>query len=380
MAVNLFQNGGTDNNWGTISNWSLGVVPTGADGNIATFDATSPNCTVNTSTRAANMIDFTGYTNTITMTFGINVSGNTTLGSGMGVAGTGTLAVIAAATLTSNGKVFPNTLSLAVAGILTFADAWTVSGLISLSGAVVLNGFTLTATGGLTQVTTATPGGTTVIIFGGTSQTFNLGTGAWKISTIFNLSGTLTISGSTWNTGGAGAAWTFTYTAGTIVSTGVTLSIGQTSGTTPTFAWQGMIWNGPITFAGITNNNVVTLSNDLITTGLVTFGASWTVPTFNGPGTLYPRGGMTALSSSGVLTGTMPVIFDETCTITASVPTGVWLRLLTTINGPGKTITTVGTICGIDFSRFRYVAGTVAPANAASWSASASSGTPSWAA
>ncbi|MEK9135042.1 MAG: hypothetical protein AAB451_01980, partial [Patescibacteria group bacterium] len=75
MAANIFD-GSTDSNWGTAANWSLNAVPTATDANVATFDATSPACTVNAPNRVCNGLDFTGYTNTITMTFQITVSGS----------------------------------------------------------------------------------------------------------------------------------------------------------------------------------------------------------------------------------------------------------------------------------------------------------------
>lgn len=70
MAARFFVNGGVDNNWGSTSNWSTtsggaggSSVPTTADD--VTFDASSPNCTVNASNRVCKTINFTNYTNTI---------------------------------------------------------------------------------------------------------------------------------------------------------------------------------------------------------------------------------------------------------------------------------------------------------------------------
>ena len=67
MAANIFD-GSTDGNWGTAANWSLGAVPLIGDGNVATFDATSPNCTINSTARACNGLDMTGYLGTLSGT------------------------------------------------------------------------------------------------------------------------------------------------------------------------------------------------------------------------------------------------------------------------------------------------------------------------
>jgi len=94
-------------NWGTATNWSLGAVPTASDGNVATFDATSPNVTVSGSNKVANALDFTGYTNTITfITYGISVYGDITLGVNMNIVTPTFLYSAATGNLTSNGKAF----------------------------------------------------------------------------------------------------------------------------------------------------------------------------------------------------------------------------------------------------------------------------------
>jgi hypothetical protein len=136
MAVNAFR-GTTDSNWGTAANWTQGTVPTAADGHVTTFDASSPNCTVNTSSRVCNNLDFTGYTNTITMTNQITVSGNVTLVSTMAsrVAGAGALLINATSTMTSNGGTWPNALTIqGISQTYTLADNWVVTGTFTRSG------------------------------------------------------------------------------------------------------------------------------------------------------------------------------------------------------------------------------------------------------
>ena len=75
MAANIFT-GATNSLFSVATNWSLGTVPTSTDANTATFDATSPNCTVNVSSNCQSL-DFTGYTNVLTMTFILTVSNGT---------------------------------------------------------------------------------------------------------------------------------------------------------------------------------------------------------------------------------------------------------------------------------------------------------------
>lgn len=146
MAVNLFT-GATNSNWATATNWSLGTVPTSTDTHVTTLDATSPNCTVNGSNRVCNALDFTGYTNTITMSFAIYSYGNITLSNTMNVLGSGALAIVASGTFTTNGFQWPN--SFAVGGntqSYTFADAVTLGSDFAACGGWLGGGFTPTIT------------------------------------------------------------------------------------------------------------------------------------------------------------------------------------------------------------------------------------------
>ena len=143
MAI-YYWRGLTGSTWGTAGNWSTGststlggAVPTNADDLI--FDANSSACTVNTTTRVCKSINFSAYTNTITMTFGINVGTTSAagvqviLGSGMTINGTGPLNLASVNTiLRSNGKFWPNSITLAQAvvqnQIYTLQDNWSIGG------------------------------------------------------------------------------------------------------------------------------------------------------------------------------------------------------------------------------------------------------------
>ena len=134
----------TGSTWGTAGNWSTGststlggAVPTNADDLI--FDANSSACTVNTTNRVCKSINFSAYTNTITMTFGINVGAvaaagvQVILGSGMTINGTGPLNLASVNTiLRSNGKFWPNSITLSPSilsnQIYTLQDNWSIGG------------------------------------------------------------------------------------------------------------------------------------------------------------------------------------------------------------------------------------------------------------
>ena len=151
--------------WGTAANWDTGVLPsaTGA-GSDAIFDALSPNCTVNITTAVCRNLNFTGYTNTITMTNGISVGstsaanpGHTvTLSPTMGIAGVGAISTRSNGntSLRSNGRVWPNAFGIANLAVatnpsVTLLDNWTINGnifigpggvsVVTFSGAFTIN-------------------------------------------------------------------------------------------------------------------------------------------------------------------------------------------------------------------------------------------------
>jgi len=263
--------GTTDSNWGTSTNWLEGAVPTAADDVV--FDATSPACTVNASNRACLTINFTNYINTITMTFGINVSGNITLGSGMGVGGAGFLAFNnVSATYTSNGFTWPNEFRFISSGT---SKTYTLASNCSFSGAVnnVGSGFLVTTfiTGGFTISCSGTLSVTgTQQLFGGsgTGVTFKMTNGTLGGASGFGLGGasaniiidsganTVTISGVIQFTGSAS---TFTYTSGVVNALGGTLGIGNS--VTLNFG-SGVKW-GVISVNAAYGSGTIGLSNDL---------------------------------------------------------------------------------------------------------------------
>ena len=280
MATYYFRNVGA--NWGDAANWSLtsggtasGAVPTAADDAI--FDANSGACTVNTSNRVCKTIDFTNYTNTITMTFGINVSGNITLGSGMGVGGTGFLAFNnVSATYTPNGYEWPNEfrfISVTTSKTYTIAADCSFGGVVSNTGSVggtlaniFAGGRTITCKAGINNTVGTLMQGvtsfTTFVIAGGTLN----GIFTQFTNVTLNSASTITVNSvgmyST-ATGGVNPP-TFTYTAGTISGTR-TLSFGAcTLNLGSSVKWTAMTGGG----GGLQGSTV--LAADLHCEGLYT--------------------------------------------------------------------------------------------------------------
>ena len=279
MAVNLFTNGAGGNTWNTAGNWSLGTVPTSSDGHVTTFDATSPDCTMGAA-RSCNNIDFTGYTNTLTMsTFTLTVAGNVTLDTGLIISGTGILSISTTSTITSNGYVWPNSVSFGGSGTVKTL----VGNLIILGSLTISANSTVNAT---TSETISSNGVTLSGTYGGSATHYQTG-GTWSgggvLNKIFIFSGNSTVSGTVKKTGSN----PIQYSSGVITTTGSTLTIDNDA----TLDTNGMSWdnlnfgNNNIT---ITLNSLLTASGNLNCSATVIFEgvAGWTVSTFTHNGTV----------------------------------------------------------------------------------------------
>jgi len=341
--------GTTNSDWGTATNWSRGTVPTATDGYVTTFNASSPNCTINTSARVANAIDFTNYTNTITMTFSISVYGGATLGASMTIAGTGYLSTEGASTLTSNGKVWPNILYIHTS--TTLLDNWTVGNLqIGPGGNYIINGYTIYTTGQLYLNTSSNISGTTNIVMSGTGTWSSVSTGRLDNNLTFNTTGTITVSGNVYYGSG-----TLTYTAGTMVTTGSLLYIY--ANTTVVLNTGGMTWNN----VQITNSTtLVTLLSDLNIGGNLSAGITSVATTISGYFNVNIGGSLTSSITTGYLTGTATIVMNGTGTISTPNATTGTIRIAITINTAG-TITFSGIVNygASSISNITYTAGTV---------------------
>lgn len=331
MATYYFRTGG--GNTSLASNWSLssggpadGAVPTQTDNAI--FDANSGNATVNATLQCAS-IDFTGYATVITMTSGIESFGAITLSAAMTITGTGSLTVESlAATLTSNGKTWPNAFvfgtNSASAHVYTLADDWTISGDIAFGNGFTasnqINGNRIFAGAGMTSSGTGPVfTGTTDVILNGTGTISYGGNSQFGLDLEINTAGTITITGTfNYRTG------TFLYTAGTVVTSGSTL-VAINSGT---WNLNGITWNNVVLA------NTITLGSNLTIGGATTFNGS--TPTVNGAFNVNIGGNITV---TGTVSGTSTFVFNGTGTWSGSGTLG----LNTTINTSG-TVTVSGTV------------------------------------
>lgn len=363
MANRFFVNGGVDNNWGTTGNWSDTSggaggfsVPTASD--AVFFDASSPNCTIDASARVALSLDFTGYTNTITFSQILTVSGSITLAAAMTFAGASALRVNATCTFTSNGKTVGVPLGFIGTGSVTttLADDLTTGALLNLgdgnAATRTFNGNTLNIGAG---VTVDGPGagsfataGTTVFKLTGTG-TLTGDTANHKISnplTIDAGGGTVTFSGASIAFGGVN----LTYVSGTVVTTGSTiiLDVGGTHDC------SGMTWNN----VQINGNGGVVLASNFNVGGTFT-------PNPNNNGTITLTGnllnvaGMTVSGQSTgnkFVAGTTVITFNGTGTWSTSVPS---TRITAPINiNTAGTLTISGTN-NIGSGTLTYTAGTI---------------------
>ena len=277
MADRHFVNGGVDNLWGTIGNWSLTeggaggqTVPTAAQS--VAFDAGSPICTIDASARVCLTLTTAAYTKTLTFDQQLSVSGSITIGASTGFAGTTTnrLRMIAAGTWTTNAKTIPQDIE--IGGTTTFtctlADALTTSGTLYLTN-------------------------TTSTVFAGnyhiTAANMNIsGTQSVTVVHDVTVTGTLTVADAwssmlgawTWYVGG------LTMTGGIAAAT-VGAGIVMTGGT-----WQGsgaMVCN-------------LTIAGDVTVSGAVSFGTTTRALTYSsGSGTVTTTGSTLTLDGSCVL-------------------------------------------------------------------------------
>ena len=225
----------TGSNWGTAGDWSAtpfssgytaGTVPTAA--NDVIFEPASANCIVNASARVCKSINFTGYTNVLTMTFSITVSGNLTFIATQSsrIAGAGVLTVNAASTITSNGGTWPNGLTFTGIITVTLADNLTVTGTTTTqTNTVTFNSNTFNIQGNLTA--NAATAGTTAFIINGSGTTIWSGANRIGNNLTINKTGNVTITGTVY----FGNSKTLTYTAvtGTFTTTGSILRIPSTN-------------------------------------------------------------------------------------------------------------------------------------------------------
>lgn len=334
MADRYFINGGVDNNWGNTANWSAtsggaggASIPTAAD--AVFFDANSPNVTVNASNRVCLSLNFTGYTNTITMTFNITVSGSVTLVAAMGIASTGALTVNATATLTSNGRTWPNALLMQAGVTYTFGDNWVVSGLVSIgnsSASITYNGNQITCNGGLTNAATGgVLSGTAKFVLGGGTITSNQTGGGIQFPV--DYAGNITFnSGGNWRVSGG----THTYVSGTVTFAGahtLTIAGSCTFNTANSIIWKTLTLTTALT---------LTLTTNLYCDSALTVGTGSGTVTINGA-SIYAASSFTYnIAGSPTITGTGAIVLNGTGTVSTSAGSGTAFTLPLVIDTTGN--------------------------------------------
>jgi hypothetical protein len=208
------------------------------------------------------------------------------LGANLAMSGALTFAGITALTLTGAFKISCGSIS----NLNASGCAVTLSGNVVSSGAFTsyltstFNGFTISC-GGLSILSGTISGSANVVLTGGTwSQVSGLSSLANNLT--INSAGVVTISGSVVFTG----TKTLTYTAGTVATTGSTLTLIGT----PTLNTGGMSWNN-VEFG---TTQTVTINSLLTAIGTIIIDAG-VVVTFGGTAGFYTYG-LTILTTTAI--------------------------------------------------------------------------------
>lgn len=361
--------------WSNAGNWltdgSGSGVPTATTS--ATFDSSSPNCTVDTAAPVCSSIDFTGYTGTITMNNTTNLlvgsttvatTANLTLSSGMTILGTGGIATRNNTTvnINTNGKRWPNffgicTTSAASANnTVNILSNITIGGncqigsgtfrIISFSGA-----FDISIEGNFVHAFTGANGaGAVPLTTAATAPKIVLaGTGTWSTSGLFNsrglsfglnidinTTGTITIADNCYITS---LAQTFRHVQGTVITQGTfyilynggSLNLdlkGSSSSTATTQSSTGVNFNNVVfNLENTPSAAAITLVSDICIVG--TF--NWT-SSFGQSGTFSYNGGHRLTGS-----GRSVYILGNSFTVNAQLfPSSAFIGVTFVFQGAGN--------------------------------------------
>jgi len=363
MALRYWVTGGTGDynsttNWSASSGGASGAsVPTTADD--AVWDASSGAGTVVINVASvAKSIDFTNFTGTVDFQDTLAVAGNMTLGTGMSFAnttGTATLRVTATATLTSNGVAFPYNFSvLTAAATITLADDWECNNFTHdvNTGNPVFNGNNFFINGNLSNLNTIRYiAGTTVFVMQGTGSVSTLYNSSNSYFTVNNLtintSGTITFAT---DLGGLSDVWT--YTAGTVITSGMTLRLRGI------FDLDGIVFEN----INIPSTANTTLLSDLVYTGSFTTLSTPNSVNINGASVRHigSTGGFINLigtpGGSTRLTGTTVLSLEGSGTFDTGGASGS-IAIPVVVNTSGTY--TVNAITSLNGTTFTYTAGTI---------------------
>jgi hypothetical protein len=280
LTINGTPGGTTSIVYGGTGTWS----GNGFLGNIFTINTAGTltiTGTVNKSgttfTYTAGTINDTGATVVVSSATTLNVSGKTwdkllvsgvmTLTSNINATTFGTTSTSNTSFVLGGNSINFTNLQLGNTATTTLPTAWTCTNIEFTNNASgVINGNSITINGNILQSGNGAYSGTTTFTYGGTGTWTATGTGYFSNSFTVNTVGTLTFISANL---GAGI---FTYTAGTVVTTGSTLYI-RANGTTMNHG--SIVWYDVITVTNITSfvlNNQLVCSNALtIENSQVTF-------------------------------------------------------------------------------------------------------------
>jgi hypothetical protein len=230
-----------------------------------TIDDTSGTVAVQSLTLNVSGFTFRKFlvNNTITLTSNLNATTFGTWGAN------NTSFVLAGNTLNFTHLELGNT------GTTTLPTAWVCQNIEFVNNSSgVLTGNSITINGNILQSGASTYSGTTTFIYAGTGSWNSTSTGYFSNSFTINTAGTLTFISA--NIGGG----IFTYTAGTVITTGSTLYIrvGGTTMNDGILVWDNVTFGSPS--GGFVSVTSITLNNQLVCLGTLTFSISNT--TFSG--------------------------------------------------------------------------------------------------
>lgn len=397
MANRYWVNGGSGqwnntNNWSATSGGASGAsVPVSADDVF--FNALgNSNCTVAAS-NTCRSITCSGYTSTLSVTFGtLRVTNGIEFSAGMTFGGSNPI-ILGGGTLRTNGVTLTGNFQFSSSGTITLLDNCTASNLtINPVTSMTINGFAINVIGALT-LSGANQGvptlGTTVLNINGTgNQSIATSNGTLGLPVNINkASGTLNIPNFN-----VGYGCVLTYIAGTVVHTGALQTLGSITFNTAGVSWNGLnlansathnvtftsaftltgqlLFNntvvsttnfigagfftscGSISYAS-SNTTTVNLVNDL-TTGNFSVSGGASVRTLNG-GSVFVNGNLTMLAG---VTGNATLIMSGTGTWSGGGTVGIDL-----IFNTAGTITISGSVVlfGAVGKTLTYTAGTIVP-------------------
>jgi len=358
MAVRTIAAGG--GNWNATSTWMEGIVPILGDTVFAAV--TSGQLTVNVAA-ACTSIDFTNYTNTLTMNATLSVGGNVTLVAAMTIAGTSALILTANGTFTSNGKTLSGALAINAALTITIADDLRITGLLTLNGAgtTTINGlFNIYIGSAITFVGAgyAVTGTATFLVT--TTCTWTHNSTSYLINTLTINCGanTLTFSTNGLRCGGGG---TTTYLSGNVAGTKLILiTLSRVLNVSDMIWTSATIQSGTVTLLSDWNIGSLTLSTTAVaingafnvnaTNGLIISNAG----AFTGTATLNLLGG-TWSTSFPAATNSISIVLKGDVTISGTVSkSGTLTYTSGKITVAGSTLAIIAAATLIDMDKIAW--------------------------